>query len=430
VKKLHFSPEQCASLGLEADESLRLLASGSKTVLLERVDTGAGQALPWDRDLVLVADVKSFALADVLNLLHASCKSGFLFFEHQDHAKSVYLHRGEVVFATSNQTFDRLGECLMRSGAISSEQLEQVKLVYRPPGQFGKLLVERGLMSPRELWNGVKLQVEEIVRSLFSYGAGSVLFWEGEIAPDNVVRLSLPTRRLIAEGLKRRDDLLKFVALLEAPRVRVDPVRRSDAPRSGGTGEGTGGGPSAGLTGSERALYEAFRSGEPFSTACRTAGVEPLCGARTVKHLRLLGAVDLTPLSEDEASNAQAERRGDDDTVRDTVMSHVKLFAEYAAPLVAMEGDVGIRERLGLVAQEASRRYPELLAELEVGAGGVLDPEWLIERALRYPGDREGEVRLALGELVSYLEFEIVNHPRIPDAEDFLVPLEELRARL
>ncbi|MCI0546665.1 MAG: hypothetical protein L0027_05225, partial [Candidatus Rokubacteria bacterium] len=67
---------------------------------------------------------------------------------------------------------------------------------------------------------------------------------------------------------------------------------------------------------------------------------------------------------------------------------------------------------------------------LELGRGGVLDPEAVAERALRFPGDRESEVRLALGELVAYLEFELVNHPRIPDPDQFLEVLEPLRARL
>jgi hypothetical protein len=95
-----------------------------------------------------------------------------------------------------------------------------------------------------------------------------------------------------------------------------------------------------------------------------------------------------------------------------------------------MEGDAGIRERLSRVAQEASRRYPELLTDLSVRPGGVLDPDALIERALHYPGDRESEVRLALGELLSYLEFELVNHPKITDPDDFLGALEELRGQL
>ena len=170
---------------------------------------------------MLNADVRSFSLADILHLLHASSKSGFLFFENGDHTKSVYLHRGEVVFATSNQKFDRLGECLVRSGAITSEQFTEATQAYTPSDHFGKILVKRNFLTSRDLWSAVKLQVEEIVRSLFAYGSGAVLFWEGEIRPDNVVRLSLPTRRLIAEGLRRRDELIGFLAWLETPRVRV-----------------------------------------------------------------------------------------------------------------------------------------------------------------------------------------------------------------
>ena len=86
---------------------------GPRTLLLER-STGP-DAVPLDRDLVLSADVRAFSLADLLQLVHASGKSGFLLFEHADCAKSVYLHAGEVVFATSNQRIDRLGESLLRA---------------------------------------------------------------------------------------------------------------------------------------------------------------------------------------------------------------------------------------------------------------------------------------------------------------------------
>jgi hypothetical protein len=123
-------------------------------------------------------------------------------------------------------------------------------------------------------------------------------------------------------------------------------------------------------------------------------------------------------------------RIGDEDAVRDCVNVHVKLLAELAAPIVAVEGPGPIRERLQPVVDEAARRHPELLAELRITPGGALDPEMLIERALRFPGDRERQVRLALGELVSYLEFDLLNHPRIADPEQFLEALEPLRARL
>jgi hypothetical protein len=415
MEKLVFPSDQSARLGLKEGESVRLLASGSKTILLERLEAAPSEALPWDRDLVLSANVGSFSLADILHLLHASSKSGFLFFENDEHVKSVYLHRGEVIFATSNQKFDRLGECLVRSGAITPDQFAEAIKAYTASSQFGKILVEREFLTSRELWGGVKLQIEEIVRSLFSYGTGSVLFWEGEVRPDNVVRLSLPTRRLIAQGLKRRDDLLRFVALLETPNVRI--AISQDAPQQLGE--------------TERAMLGAIRAGGAFREQCHQAGVEPLCGARTIQQLRVIGVVTVTREEDTTAQAREADgARTDDEAVRECVGLHIKLLAEFIAPIVAIEGPEGIRDRLQRITDDAAGRYPELLADLEVGPGGSIDPDVVINRALTYPGEREREVRLALGELVSYLEFELMNHPSIARPDEFLEGMDDLRSQL
>lgn len=412
---MELTGEQRRLLGLDTDESVRLLDARRRTILLERLGPPDSTAFPWDRDLVLSVDARSFPLADILNLLHSSNRSGFLYFEEADHEKSVFLHRGEVIFAASNQNFDRLGNCLLRSGRISVDQLTEATGAYRPPGHFGKILVERGFLTPRELWNGVKLQIEEIVRSLFSYDAGNVLFWEGEVRPDNVVRLSLPTRRLIAEGLRRRDELIKFLALLEDPRVRLTPA--ADVQMN--------------LSGTERTVFDVLASTPSFVEICDRAGVEPLAGARTIRHLRLHGAVDIgrsRDLSDDLEVEKAQKRSGDE--IRSCITDHLKLIAEIAMPIVAVEGVEGIRERLAGVVEEAARHYPELFSDLPIGPGGAIDPEVLIARALRFPGEREREIRLALGELVSYLEFEILNHPKIPDPEDFLEGVAPLRGRL
>src|SRR5262245_41156027 len=146
--ELHFSPEQRGWFGIDPHESLRVLSTGSRTILLERTGGPSATALPWDRDLVLSADVRAFSFAAVLHLLHASSKSCFLFFEHHDHAKSIYIHRGEVVFAASNQQVDRLGEVLLRLGVISPEQFREAKAAYSPHAKFGRVLVERGFLSP------------------------------------------------------------------------------------------------------------------------------------------------------------------------------------------------------------------------------------------------------------------------------------------
>ena len=409
------SPEQREWLGLDESDSIRLLSASGRTITLERT-RGDSVALPWDHELVLSAQVRAFPIADCLHLVHAAAKSGFLFFENEGHEKSVYLHRGEVVFASSNQIVDRLGECLLRSGVVTLEQHREAKRAYKPNTQLGKILVERSFITPRELWNGVKAQVEEIVRSLFSYGAGTVHFWEGEVRPDNVVRLSLPTRRLIAEGLRRRDELLKQLAWLEGPNARVRARRDAGSE----------------LVGTERNVFDALSKTEDFRELCRAVRVDPLSAARTLNHLGLIGAVEIR-----DAGSAAQEEAGDDaagsgsvDTVRVAVEQHLTLLSELAAPVVAVEGPEGLRLRLGRVIEDAAPRFPELLSGLVVGPGGALSPEAVVERALRFPGDREREVSLAFGELISYLEFELVNHPKIDEPELFLDAIEPLRERL
>ena len=229
-RALTLSDDQRDQLGLGPDEALRLLHGGGSALVFERTSSGSPIAIPWDRDLVLTAEVRAFPLAYILNVIHASGKSGFLYFKREDHEKSVYLHRGEVVFATSNQVVDRLGESLLRSRLLTLEQLRTAESSFQPPQRFGKVLVQRGILTPRVLWNGVKSQVEDIVRSLFAYTSGTVHFWEGEVQPDNVVRLSLPTRRLVAEGLQRRDELFRLLALVEDPRVRLERQEAEGGP--------------------------------------------------------------------------------------------------------------------------------------------------------------------------------------------------------
>jgi hypothetical protein len=117
--------------------------------------------------------------------------------------------------------------------------------------------------------------------------------------------------------------------------------------------------------------------------------------------------------------------------VRVCVLEHLALLAELAAPIVAVEGGRQVAQRLKSVIDEAAERHPQLLGDLEVSpSSGTLDPDPLISHALRLPGDRVRKVAAALGELVSYLVFELRNHPRIQEPEPFLEAVAEVRARL
>jgi len=402
------SAQSKESLGVRDGQTIRVAGRAGRTIVLE-CGGGDGPAVPWDRDLVLSADVRAFPLADLLELVHGMGKSGFLLFQHGDEEKAVYLSRGEVVFAESNLPSDRLGACLLRSGTLTATQLELAERRYHPLTRFGKVVVELGLLTPRDLWNGVRMQVEEIVRSLFSFNAGWIHFWEGEVEPANVVRLSLPTRRLIEEGLARRDDLLRFLGLLEQPRTRIL----------------MGGEPKAGTSEVERSILRTLRSESCFTAVCHRTGLDPRTAARVIQFLQLTGSVMV-----DQGVAADGEfDAADDDVVREAVTLHVKLIDELAAPLVALEGANAVSERLNRVLEEGGA-HRGLLDGICFGPQAGLDPTAIEHRALRLPGDRVRQIDEALGELVAYLEFELKNHPQIDDSGVFLEAVAPLRAML
>jgi hypothetical protein len=404
---LSFSAESKQSLGLAPESSVRVAGRAGRMLLLECGSGGA--AVPWDRDLVLSADVRSFPLADLLSLVHGAGKSGFLLFQDANDEKAIYLSRGEVVFAESNLPSDRLGACLLRGGLLDQSQLDLAESRYHPLTRFGKIVVELGMLTPRDLWNGVKTQVEEIVRSLFAYTSGWIQFWEGDVEPRNVVRLSLPTHRLIEEGLARRDLLLRFLARLQDPRTRITRGRENRSPTSE----------------NERSILAALEREGLFPAVCHRAGLDPRTAARTLHFLQLTGHV---VIEQDEARSGEFTA-ADDDVVREAVTLHTKLIFELAAPLVALDGAREVSERLNRVLEESSDRH-ELLKGVRFGAQGSLDPADLEHRALRLAGDRVRLVDEALGEIVAYLEFELKNHPQIDDCSPFLEAVDPLRAML
>jgi hypothetical protein len=405
---VNVTPAERERLGLDPNERLQAVDVSPSHVTLARLRPGVDHPRGTP---ALRAELSTLPLAVLLEALHAAERSGLLQYVHRDHTKWIYLHRGEVVFAASNQRVDRLGECLLRAGVLTLDQLRDAERRFTPPARFGKVLVEHGFLTPRELWNGVKYQVEEIVRSLFAMPAGTIWFWEGELQPDNVVRLSLETRRLVAEGIQRSEELRKFLSVLDDPCVRLARTAGFDGP----------------LAGMERALVEQIEGERPFAGLCEKLGLDREAAARSIQLLRLVGAVKLV---RNAAPGPEAVQGAELDELRAQAGAGAKLLGELYGRVREADRNASIEERLARVLDDATSRFPSLLSGLRLGAGGTLDPERLAERAAKLPGDRGATLAAGLGELVAYLEFEIVNHPQIDDPETLLRSLAPLRQML
>ncbi|OGW60945.1 MAG: hypothetical protein A2V83_00210 [Nitrospirae bacterium RBG_16_64_22] len=141
--------------------------------------------------------------------------------------KVVWLDEGMVVFATSNLGDDRLGEMLIRAGMITLDQYdESVRLIKEKGKKQGVVLVEMGALTPKDLFDGLKFQVREIVVSLFSWPEGRAVFIppaEGEMPP---IRVHFSPRSLILEGIRRQADSARLRRRLP-PRDAVVRINRA-----------------------------------------------------------------------------------------------------------------------------------------------------------------------------------------------------------
>lgn len=143
-------------------------------------------------------------LPDILEHLRQTKATGTLIVRGGAVAKSIYLKGGQIVFAASTDSGDRLGETLVRCCNLSRENLDRaLALSNKSAGlkKLGAILVENGFLTPKDLFSGLKTQVKEIIYGLFLWNEGDYRFEER--LPADVIQLQINIQDLIAEIIER-----------------------------------------------------------------------------------------------------------------------------------------------------------------------------------------------------------------------------------
>lgn len=160
---------------------------------------------------ILQGDLSKIQLPDVLSFVAMIRHSGKLVVRRAGLERTIHWTNGEIVFASSGSPEHSLGQFLLRNGKITQEQYEESKRRVTPQLRHGKILVQMGAISPKDLWWGVKNQVLEILYSLFGWKDGEFAFYESseELAQERIV-LHLNTSSVIMEGIRRLDETARI----------------------------------------------------------------------------------------------------------------------------------------------------------------------------------------------------------------------------
>jgi Domain of unknown function (DUF4388) len=160
---------------------------------------------------VLEGDLSRIQLPDVLSFVSMVRGTGKLALRQGDLERAIIWKEGDIIFAQSSSHEHSLGQFLLRNGKITREQYEESRQKITPLVRHGKILVQMGAISPKDLWWGVKNQALEIIYSLFHWNEGHFAFYEPteEISSEKIV-LHLNASSVIMEGVRRMDETVRI----------------------------------------------------------------------------------------------------------------------------------------------------------------------------------------------------------------------------
>lgn len=160
---------------------------------------------------IMHGTLENLTLPEILDYISTMAKTGVLLLRNGNITKTLHFKRGILIFATSNVPEERFGEMLLREGKITLEQFNEASKQITRGKRLGKILVEMQALSPKDLWNEVRHQVQEIAYSVLSWDSGTFQFFEGEERTGENITTSLTVQEILVEGLRR----VKDKALLE-----------------------------------------------------------------------------------------------------------------------------------------------------------------------------------------------------------------------
>jgi hypothetical protein len=159
-------------------------------------------------EFVFRGELTKTPLSSMLATVHRYSVPGVMELVNGGVTKRLFFADGDVIFASSSDRTESLGDHLVRTGTITETQYTASTegLVNSPGTRHGEVLIQLGYLEPEQLGTAVREQVQAILWSLFNWEEGRVTFRVGQFRDDEVYKIKIPTPRAILAGCRRIAD--------------------------------------------------------------------------------------------------------------------------------------------------------------------------------------------------------------------------------
>jgi hypothetical protein len=178
----------------------------------------------WKAERVaLSGDLSDYPLAELLFFLSSRGRSGWLTLRNDDLEVTFTLRHGRLIAGESQDTRQRLGQLLMSSGLLTTNQLQHALTMQhqlRPKPTFGEVLVELGYADHGEIRRTLKSQISELLFQILIRPGGTFAFTRG--LPDRRgITVDVVVEHEVLQAIRRADEW--FHGQIQSSPVRIAP---------------------------------------------------------------------------------------------------------------------------------------------------------------------------------------------------------------
>lgn len=178
----------------------------------------------------ITGNIKTMQLAELLQWLSQSQKTGTLVFDNGQVEKRVFFRDGLIISSASTDPKEYLGHFLVSHGFITEEQLsEGMRRQAATKVLLGRILVEMGAIAEADVHRMLRMKAEESIYEIFSWQQGDFRFLE-EVPATPMVPMSMDVTGLVLEAMRRLDEWKRIREVIHSPRAVPVLVATIDDP--------------------------------------------------------------------------------------------------------------------------------------------------------------------------------------------------------
>src|ERR1041385_4973317 len=168
-------------------------------------------------------NLTTMSVADLLQFLAATRKTGMLRFDRGKIIKQIYFENGLIIGANSNDPKEYLGQLLIHYGKIDENKLKAALETQRKAGgRLGEILVSTGVLPQEEVLQVLRIRTLDIIYELFLWENAHFELYDNEHPPDYFVRIEVQPTTVVMDGVYRIDEWKRYKTLIPSDRAIME----------------------------------------------------------------------------------------------------------------------------------------------------------------------------------------------------------------